>query len=355
MNSSKIAPLAPLSLTPSNSKGKGGLAPLAALSTPLSTDKLEKPKSRGDKSASKSNSEKKKARKLKMEKLRQTKYATQIQAVWRGKLARKHGLQPEGDATRQAKSYFLNSCEKSMKNMDLKESNPETETVDGLSLTRKDTDEENNRKTVELSPEKELMSTEIKQDSNNVTDSDLSDGKKEKSDQPVEISPPVVEELEKQSEDVEEKETVSLALKETASHESNIDSSTNTDMTAAIIDKHIQPDKKDDQKIPDSKEEEEKVEVQEVQQQQPGGSSIEEVQEPSKWPDSDHDTFTTIGDTSIPWPNLADSSSGTVLQWVLEHQQVLIRTVTWNMQANDPPDVNEVRKQLLPLNRSVVI
>lgn len=81
----------------------------------------------------------------------------------------------------------------------------------------------------------------------------------------------------------------------------------------------------------------------------------------SIWPSQFHDNFSFVGDSSIPWPKLTlsqEDSSPTqesVLDWVFSHHQVLIRAITWNMQANDPPPVEEVQQRLLPLNRFHII
>jgi hypothetical protein len=65
-----------------------------------------------------------------------------------------------------------------------------------------------------------------------------------------------------------------------------------------------------------------------------------------KWPSE----FVEAFDES--WPALdASTSDDDVKRWVLQHKQVLMRVITWNMAANDPPPVEDCEFTLVPKNR----
>jgi hypothetical protein len=74
-----------------------------------------------------------------------------------------------------------------------------------------------------------------------------------------------------------------------------------------------------------------------------GGGSEKFVKE-HPWPDAfEAEDLTTFPDLT--------SSGPEVEQWVVNNEQMLARTVTWNLAANAPPPVEEVKKILLPSNR----
>jgi hypothetical protein len=71
------------------------------------------------------------------------------------------------------------------------------------------------------------------------------------------------------------------------------------------------------------------------------------------WPEAAHDTFQYVDSSeSEPWPSL-DTDDDSVLRWVLEKKKVLVRAVTWNMEAKKPPTIEEAQKLLIPLNKYV--
>ncbi len=70
------------------------------------------------------------------------------------------------------------------------------------------------------------------------------------------------------------------------------------------------------------------------------------------WPEPFSDDFNSIGgDVKLPWPDLSIHDKDKVVDWIFEKQRILLRAITWNMQASPPPPIDEVRKTLLPLNR----
>lgn len=72
----------------------------------------------------------------------------------------------------------------------------------------------------------------------------------------------------------------------------------------------------------------------------------------SVWPNLMKDSFTTLGsDHSAAWPSLESLDKDIICQWIMEKKQILIRCVTWNMQASPPPATDVVQSTLLPLNR----
>jgi hypothetical protein len=344
---SKIAPLAPLTLTPSNSKGKGGLAPLPGLSTPASLDKLEKPKSRGDRSTNKSTTEKKKARKAKMEKLRQSKHATHIQAVWRGSRARKVGIEKHEEE--KIVEPLSHSCEKSEERAVIEEGSGEIspETIDSKgSTTRTDSDEMLKKTCVEPKLQDNAVISNISTaDSREGSSLRKEGGQEETLTCPIEDSDivPVKDKDITKCEMMDTNEVDGSTKKEILPEvDSAVSSTPNVELGATTEDQKEHQDK-------------DELKAQQLDQQQGESTEDADSRKPSVWPDSHHDSFTTIGDTEVAWPDLTNSNPESVLQWVLQHQQVLIRTVTWNMQANDPPPVDEVRKTLLPLNRYEIV
>jgi hypothetical protein len=76
----------------------------------------------------------------------------------------------------------------------------------------------------------------------------------------------------------------------------------------------------------------------------------------STWPPAPHDDFTIINHLDVSWPDLVPNTGefdDHVLKWVVDQQHILMRVVTWNMQANDPPPLEEVQRILMPPNRFV--
>ena len=68
------------------------------------------------------------------------------------------------------------------------------------------------------------------------------------------------------------------------------------------------------------------------------------------WPDAKDDDFQTLPG-NISWPDLQTTSKETVMEWVKANNKLLIRTVTWNMQAKKPPPINEIKQKLIPEHR----
>jgi hypothetical protein len=398
--SSKIAPLAPLqNLTPSNSKGKSVLAPLGGLSTPTTLDKLDKPKSSGSKSTGKSTADKKKSRKLKMEKLRQTKYATHIQAAWRGSKVRKQKEEFQQSKEKQsATKLILGSYEQSVKNVNLENEKenacPETIIDDKKDAVVVSSDDVAERVDIATYEESTKSTEEVTKDSlpasEHINIAVVSDDKKTCDDanvntatvlktnieensleQPTELqhSTTVVEApdiVKSKDTEVNEEECKGESKYETVVVSSDLP----TDQSVAT-ELDVRPDKQDvSEEAKDSDDDETPSNVAtddpSKEEKQEATNEKESTDQPSVWPSTYHDTFTSLGDTDAPWPNLSSSSSSSSpssssehsqnqtespLQWVLEHQQVVMRTVTWNMQARDPPPVLEVQKTLLPLNK----
>ena len=58
-----------------------------------------------------------------------------------------------------------------------------------------------------------------------------------------------------------------------------------------------------------------------------------------------------VDSTAVPdWPDLS-SGGPEVEAWMRRHQQVLVRTVTWNLAGNKPPEAEETLGRLFPTNR----
>jgi hypothetical protein len=71
----------------------------------------------------------------------------------------------------------------------------------------------------------------------------------------------------------------------------------------------------------------------------------------SIWPEPICDNYDYIGDTELPWPDLSVHDKEKIVDWMIDKQRILLRAITWNMQAAPPPPIDDVRKNLLPLNR----
>lgn len=71
-----------------------------------------------------------------------------------------------------------------------------------------------------------------------------------------------------------------------------------------------------------------------------------------KWPASIDDDYVTLSDGSeVPWPQLDGVPDEDVQKWISTNKKVLIRTVTWNLQAKRPPPVEDVQVRMLPPNK----
>ena len=64
------------------------------------------------------------------------------------------------------------------------------------------------------------------------------------------------------------------------------------------------------------------------------------------WPSA----FVEAFDESLPALD-ASTLDDDVKRWVVENKKVLMRVVTWNMAANDPPPMEDVEVTLVPKNR----
>jgi hypothetical protein len=65
-----------------------------------------------------------------------------------------------------------------------------------------------------------------------------------------------------------------------------------------------------------------------------------------KWPEPFVEDFSSGDD----WPNLEQDDSK-VENWAFENKRILLRVVTWNLCARDPPKVEELTNKILPVNR----
>eukprot|EP00607_Mallomonas_marina_P001746 CAMPEP_0182437942 /NCGR_PEP_ID=MMETSP1167-20130531/85388_1 /TAXON_ID=2988 /ORGANISM="Mallomonas Sp, Strain CCMP3275" /LENGTH=662 /DNA_ID=CAMNT_0024631047 /DNA_START=398 /DNA_END=2386 /DNA_ORIENTATION=- len=68
------------------------------------------------------------------------------------------------------------------------------------------------------------------------------------------------------------------------------------------------------------------------------------------WPEPIEDDFVSLSD-GTPWPQLERVPDEEVQRWIFKNERILIRTVTWNLQAKKPPPVEEVNMKLLPVNK----
>lgn len=57
-----------------------------------------------------------------------------------------------------------------------------------------------------------------------------------------------------------------------------------------------------------------------------------------------------VEDFGDDWPDLEQDDSK-VENWAFENKRILLRVVTWNLCANAPPDVEQLRNIVLPVNR----
>jgi hypothetical protein len=69
------------------------------------------------------------------------------------------------------------------------------------------------------------------------------------------------------------------------------------------------------------------------------------VDESSTWPEPLEDAFDET------WPAMGGGDYAGVERWVREHKTVLMRTITWNLCAKEPPPVESATVKLLPRNR----
>ena len=73
------------------------------------------------------------------------------------------------------------------------------------------------------------------------------------------------------------------------------------------------------------------------------------INEKVKWPEPFRDNF----DERLKRPNLdfIDKNVETIESWILENKKVLIRLITWNLCARNPPAVDEITRTLIPKNK----
>ena len=322
--------------------GKTTLSPLTALSPVSSNELLDKTPGKGSGSKhGRSSTEKKKARKLKMERLRQTKHATLIQAAWRGSRARR-GKENSSNEKTKAIRHFLGSYEKSMKNLnsELKQEAPET--VDDKVMNNEPEEEFSGNKNVQASHK----STVICDKSPTVChDNDVENRRNEKSDDGA----VVVTNVENHGGDDVVNETAEIVNSLVGDEKNDECEQTIEEQPDNSVTNNL--DAKGDEKLAGRQPKSTTADSGNIEQP-PDIDDGAEVR--FSWPSNFHDEFASIGDSGLTWPDInieeaTDMSS--VLRWVMDNQKVLTRTVTWNMQANDPPPVADVQKKLVPLNK----
>jgi len=65
------------------------------------------------------------------------------------------------------------------------------------------------------------------------------------------------------------------------------------------------------------------------------------------WPEAKDDDFQSLpGD--LPWPDLHTTSKEKVMEWINANNKLLVRTITWNMQAKKPPPIADIKLKLIP-------
>jgi len=76
---------------------------------------------------------------------------------------------------------------------------------------------------------------------------------------------------------------------------------------------------------------------------------VNNINEKVQWPEPFRDNF----DETLKRPNLdfIDKNVETIESWILENKKVLIRLITWNLCARNPPAVDEITKTLIPKNK----
>ena len=74
-----------------------------------------------------------------------------------------------------------------------------------------------------------------------------------------------------------------------------------------------------------------------------------------EWLEGKHESFDGVCDGESAWPDLVNADPSEVRQWVYTHKKVLVRAITWNMEAKKPPPVEELQRHLLPLNRCSLV
>ena len=85
------------------------------------------------------------------------------------------------------------------------------------------------------------------------------------------------------------------------------------------------------------------------------GSSKKESASPidsiATWPNHFYDNFSKPLHSIGSWPVLSSSDQSGIQSWVKEHKKILIKLVTWNLEANTPPPIDQVRSCLIPENK----
>ena len=76
---------------------------------------------------------------------------------------------------------------------------------------------------------------------------------------------------------------------------------------------------------------------------------VNNINEKVQWPEPFRDNF----DETLKRPNLdfIDKNVETIESWILENKKVLIRLITWNLCARNPPAIDEITKTLIPKNK----
>ena len=64
------------------------------------------------------------------------------------------------------------------------------------------------------------------------------------------------------------------------------------------------------------------------------------------WPEP----FEENNENNELWPNLS-ADLEEVEKWVLENKRILMRCITWNLCAKDPPHTSEMKRKLIPQNK----
>eukprot|EP01038_Epipyxis_sp_PR26KG_P005682 gene5682-7844_t len=60
--------------------------------------------------------------------------------------------------------------------------------------------------------------------------------------------------------------------------------------------------------------------------------------------------FVEDNESNEHWPDLSQDDS-LIEKWVIENKKILMRCVTWNLCAKDPPAIEDLKKKLLPPNK----
>ena len=68
----------------------------------------------------------------------------------------------------------------------------------------------------------------------------------------------------------------------------------------------------------------------------------------SVWPEPLNEKF---DDQSSNWPEISAINPNRCLEWININRKLLIKTITWNLQAEPPPSIIEAQQKLFPLNK----